>query len=310
MSDRPAVFSNALVGVDGRQGGRDAIALARLLVAPTGRLTLANVYRGTVPAAGAWVEAAESAAVMEQGGAEVPRVPPLDTVERKESEELLERERIATSVQAELVSEGPSSVGRALHELVEQRGNDLLVVGSCHRGLLGRVLLGNDTRVSLNGASCAVAIAPLSFAGEPPRTIGVGYDGSAESQAALAVAREQARSHGATVRVCKVVGLMSSAYAGIGGVVWGSALEAMLAEGQRQLAALEDVSGEAVIGTPGEELAIFSGRVDLLVVGSRSYGPLRRLMLGSTSHYLAGHARCPVLVLPRGVGEMAPAGAG
>jgi nucleotide-binding universal stress UspA family protein len=57
--------------------------------------------------------------------------------------------------------------------------------------------------------------------------------------------------------------------------------------------------GEAVLGLTGEELAAFGARVDLLVVGSRGYGPLRRLMLGSTSEHLAGHARCPLLVLPR-----------
>jgi hypothetical protein len=35
-------------------------------------------------------------------------------------------------------------------------------------------------------------------------------------------------------------------------------------------------------------------------VGSRSHGPLRRLILGSTSRRLVREAACPVLVLPRG----------
>jgi len=39
--------------------------------------------------------------------------------------------------------------------------------------------------------------------------------------------------------------------------------------------------------------------VDLLVVGSRSYGPVKRLVVGSTSNYLERHARCALLVLPR-----------
>ena len=39
--------------------------------------------------------------------------------------------------------------------------------------------------------------------------------------------------------------------------------------------------------------------LDLLVVGSRNYGPVKRLVLGSTSNYLARHARGPLLVLPR-----------
>jgi nucleotide-binding universal stress UspA family protein len=47
--------------------------------------------------------------------------------------------------------------------------------------------------------------------------------------------------------------------------------------------------------------------VDVLVVGSRGYGPLKRLVLGSTSDYLERHARSSLLVLPRS-NEPAPAG--
>lgn len=52
-------------------------------------------------------------------------------------------------------------------------------------------------------------------------------------------------------------------------------------------------------GIPGEELAAFGSGLDILVVGSRSYGPLGRLVHGSTSDYLQRHARCSLLVLPR-----------
>ena len=62
---------------------------------------------------------------------------------------------------------------------------------------------------------------------------------------------------------------------------------------------MEGVDGKVVIGIAGEELAAFGAGVDLLVVGSRGYGPLKRLILGSTSEHLASHARSPVLVLPR-----------
>ncbi|HTP21823.1 MAG TPA: universal stress protein [Solirubrobacteraceae bacterium] len=39
--------------------------------------------------------------------------------------------------------------------------------------------------------------------------------------------------------------------------------------------------------------------IDLLVVGSRGYGPIGRLVHGSTSRALADAARCPLLVLTR-----------
>jgi nucleotide-binding universal stress UspA family protein len=131
------------------------------------------------------------------------------------------------------------------------------------------------------------------------RTIGVGYDGSPESDAALALAKELAAEGGADLTVLRVVQILSSAYAGFGGVAWGDALDTVLKEAKEHMAELPGVRGEAALGVPGEELAAFAGRVDLLVVGSRAYGPLRRLMLGSTSQYLASHARCPLLVLPR-----------
>ena len=76
------------------------------------------------------------------------------------------------------------------------------------------------------------------------------------------------------------------------------ALGAMLRNPQR-LQSLDGVDGSVAIGVPSEALAAFGAEVDLLVVGSRSYGPLRRMMLGSTSLHLAREARCPLLVLPR-----------
>ena len=72
-----------------------------------------------------------------------------------------------------------------------------------------------------------------------------------------------------------------------------------LAEAKREIEALEGVEGRVALGLAGEELAAFGSSVDLLVVGSRGYGPIRRLIFGSTSGHLASNARCPLLVLPR-----------
>jgi nucleotide-binding universal stress UspA family protein len=56
---------------------------------------------------------------------------------------------------------------------------------------------------------------------------------------------------------------------------------------------------EIVPGRPAEELARCSADLDLLIVGSRSYGPVRRLLLASTSARLAREASCPVFIVPR-----------
>jgi nucleotide-binding universal stress UspA family protein len=74
-------------------------------------------------------------------------------------------------------------------------------------------------------------------------------------------------------------------------------------EANKRMRALEGVEGRAVYGLTGEELAAFSDELDLLVVGSRSYGPIKRLVLGSTSDYLERHARCSLLVLPRSAAQ-------
>ncbi|MBN9622101.1 MAG: universal stress protein, partial [Actinobacteria bacterium] len=60
-----------------------------------------------------------------------------------------------------------------------------------------------------------------------------------------------------------------------------------------------DVRGLALEGAAARELAGYCGPADLLMVGSRSYGPLARTLLGSVSSALIHEAPCPVLVVPR-----------
>jgi nucleotide-binding universal stress UspA family protein len=268
-----------IVGIDGRAGGRDAVALARVLVAPRGRLTLAHVRR---------------AARHE------------DDERRAASLRLLESERERAEVVADLESVEAPSVARGLHELAARRGVDLLAVGSCARGFAGRVLLGNDTRATMGAAPCPVAVAPAAYARDLGvlRTVGIGYDGSPGSRAAVAVAREFAEERNAAVRALEVVQLPSAPYAGVTSAVWAGALDDLLADAGREMDRLDGVEGRAVIGVTDEELAAFSRRVDLLVVGSGGPRSARRLALGSTLGQLVAHASCPLLVLPR-AGEAA-----
>ena len=62
----------------------------------------------------------------------------------------------------------------------------------------------------------------------------------------------------------------------------------------------DDAVHEVVVGNAWKELASRSADLDLLVVGARAYGPVRRLLLGSTSSRLVRTASCPLLVAPRG----------
>jgi nucleotide-binding universal stress UspA family protein len=276
------MFTNVVVGVDRHQGGRDAIALAKRLVEPSGRLTLAFV----------------------QAGKRVTRSAPraaLDAAEREQALELLATARDQAEVEAQLRGVGARSAGRGLHLLAEAAGADLLVVGSSRRALLGRVLLGDGTHAALNGAPHAVAIAPAGYSRDPGlmREIGVGYDGSPESEHALAVARVLSRRHGARLSAFEAVSLPAESVSG--GAAPAGAIEDSVKNARDRIAALGDVEPHAAYGEPAEELALYSASLDLLVVGSRDYGPLGRLIHGSTSQQLARTARCPLLVLPRTV---------
>ena len=77
-------------------------------------------------------------------------------------------------------------------------------------------------------------------------------------------------------------------------------LDAFEREASEPLGALNGVARSVPVGPPVDELLAFGDQVDLLVVASRGHGPLRRLLLGSTSAHLARSSRCPLLVLPRG----------
>lgn len=274
------MFKQIVVGVDGRAGGRDAIALAKVLVTEGGELTLAHVVPGDAHAY--------------RGASAAYEAP-----EAERAEALLETVREETGVEAHLRWRGASSVGRGLHELCELIGADLVTVGSSRRGLLGRVLIGDDTSAALNGAPCSIAIAPTNYAPQPGamREIGVGYDGSPESEHALSVARILAGASGAKLSALEAVSLPSDAFLGPGAI--DNTPQRLLEDARGRIAALGDVEPHAAYGQPAEELALYSASLDLLILGSRGYGPIGRLIHGSTSQQLSHSARCPLLVLTR-----------
>jgi nucleotide-binding universal stress UspA family protein len=279
------MFTRVLVAVDGRAGGRDAIALAQQLVTSTSRLVLANVY-GTSAMRGA----------AGAGG------------EAEDAHHLLTRARQDHGLECRIVIRLDSSPGRGLHRLAQHERADLLVVGSSHRGGLGRVVIGDDTLAALNGAPCAVAIAPRGYVSARPdwTTIGVGDDGSPESTLALAAARDLAERHHAEVRVLSVVELEGVLPVSVEPTDWTSeTIEAMRVKRSR-LQEIPGADADVVFGDPAQELTRLAHAVDLLVVGSRAKGPLGRFVNGSVSRHLARHSACPLLVVPRTVSQTGP----
>ena len=59
------------------------------------------------------------------------------------------------------------------------------------------------------------------------------------------------------------------------------------------------VSEEVLEGDPVTELVRISEQLDVLVLGSRGYGPVGRLVLGSVAARVATAAACPLVLCPR-----------
>jgi nucleotide-binding universal stress UspA family protein len=286
-------MSEILVGIDGTASGEDALAFAQRLAASTGAgLRVATVYPYSDVHSRASNEAFRRAL-------------------REDALAMLGRATAGLGDEVPRHVIADVSPPRALHHLAEETGAALLVVGSTHRGAVGRVLPGSTGERILHGASCPVAIVPHGYKAHDHDicAIGVGYDGLEESELALTSASELAHGLGARLRVIQV---FDSGYDATPALVPGVSAAAVRDEAKRmqheelaeRVAALaQPAEAEAVFidGNPGPRLAAEAAAVDLLVIGSRGYGPLRAVLLGGVAHALVRSAERPVVVLPRGV---------
>ncbi len=199
---------------------------------------------------------------------------------------------------------------RALHELADWEGADLIVFGAAPVRLERRHVSVMERMV--HGAPCAVALAPAGYAdstAHPLRSIGVGFADTEEGHAAVGLARDVADRAGARVRLIAGAGLSPELLSYASG---SPALPAAEAEIYAETkAAAERVAAELLAGEGCEfdvrrgdacrVLLEASEQLDLLVLGSRAYGPIRHALLGGVSAAVMRGAHCPVLVVPRGV---------
>lgn len=292
-------FRRVVVAYDGSPPAEDALALALRLCDPAdGVLTLA-------------------CAVVEHPwrlpGQRDPEAVPDDIASMLTEA----RDRLPAGIRVRQRAPLASSPARALTELAGREGVDLLVVGSSRHAQDGRVSLERTAGRLLHGSPCAVALPPAGLRShEPFRHVGVAYDASPEAGLALSAAYRIAARSGAAVTIAHAlapVPLTADSEA--------LAREARL-EAQRRLddaaeQAPDGVNPRTVLlhGRPADAIReAFDGIVDLLVTGSRGYGPMQRVLLGSVSEALADGAPQPALVLPRHTApetaSLAAAGAG
>ena len=231
--------------------------------------------------------------------------------------EELQRDLDAEGVAVETVELESTSAARALHEAAEERDAGLLVVGSTGRGAVGRLLPGSTAERLMHGAPCPIGVVPHGWqAGKGLATVGVAFVDTDEGHEALRGAFALARRAGATLRVLTAVkpGVRSTygelqpgsnVQHGKGETeVEGELRVRAEAELRDAIAALGDdvpVETDAFVEDPADGLIAVSQNLDLLISGSRGYGPMRAVLLGGVSRRLAAEAQCPVIVLPRGV---------
>jgi nucleotide-binding universal stress UspA family protein len=288
MTDTPAPV---LVGVDGTASGHEAVALGTAIAILTSApLVLGAVYgyEGAFMHGLTWPTADEAERWLDEAA-----------------------ERLGNAVPWSARAVSAPSAAAGIDDLAIEIGAQMIVLGSSRRGPIGRVLAGSTVRAVLQAAPCAVAVAPHDWRIQPPDmplTFGIALDDSRESREALTCAAALAKAGRTPLRAITVLDHVSPAHpmfaaTGTSYEGWERDRRAAAEKDAREAVAGVETDTEIVVleGDPGEQLAAASHDLDLLVLGSRRYGPVRRALLGSVSSHLIETAACPLVIVPRGI---------
>ena len=199
-----------------------------------------------------------------------------------------------------LVASG-SSPAAVLHDVARAEQADLLVVGTSDRRRIAGIQPGSVTEHVLRHSPCPVAVVPPSDTEPTVRRLGVAMDDQPPARAALGAARRLAEQLGPELE--EIV------------LLHAELPEPMFLRPGVQLTAATSVDTPAWLGTladdldapvfvrvvteagrPGTMVAEPAHDLDLLVMGSRDLGAVRRVVLGSVSTHVVRHAPCPVIV--------------
>lgn len=209
---------------------------------------------------------------------------------------------------------------QGLERAMREHAPELVVVGATRRSAAGSMLIGTTAERVLHTGRCPVAVVPQGY--EAPaggvRLVGVAFAPTPEGRDALHVAATLARSRAVGLRAITVLdpahadeqspGLLARqhhdadpaedqhARQRLGAE---AAFRQAVAEAAPDLAADLDVLAQ----DPADGLVAATRHVDMLVMGSRAYGPRRSVLLGSVSRRVMERAVCPVLIVPRGSAE-------
>jgi nucleotide-binding universal stress UspA family protein len=290
--------STIIIGVDASERSEDAIAFGR---------RLADVAGATVVVANAYPYSDIPNRASNATYRQALRDDALETARRMRDQ----LDRVSGGETTIAVAAEPSPA-KALHRMAQADRAALVIVGSSHTGRAGRVFPGSTGERMLHGSPCAVAVVPRDYrthADEAIRRIGVAYDNTDESRAAVAAAAALASALQAEL---VVIGIVSTEYFTTPAMMGAAGIASLRSDIERQVQQMVDevaagvaddvtARGVTATGDPAELLTAQSANLDLLVMGSRGYGPLHAVLSGGVSGQLVRSAHCPVIVVPRGI---------
>ena len=288
--------SRVVIGYDGSEASEDAVAFGLTWCRSTGDVPIvATVYPEEHPF-----------------GLGVRRID-IDwvTYVREQAEIVQDKARASVGDSALYRNVASTSASHGLADLAEDVEAAMVIVSTTQETGLSRTLLGSSTERLLHGATAPVTVVPPGWRQSAPdriSSIGVAYVDTRDGREALRVAVRVALRIPARLTLYSILGQSSERYSYLIGRTdeqafvdkardsYGKALEYAAADVSPELEPRTVLLEGAVV----ESLAALGpDDVDLLVCGSRGYGPARRVLLGGVSSWLIRRARLPVAVVPR-----------
>jgi nucleotide-binding universal stress UspA family protein len=260
-----------------------------------------------------WPRDATAVGVIACGDARAPEWPPWGALAIDGA-----AERVARAAERVLRQRWPASDVRLVRRsavdaiLQHARRAGAIVVGSRgHGGLVG-LMLGSVSRGVVRSAACPVLVVKQQRASV--RHLVVGLDGSVNARRAVALVGRLVPPRGGRVTLVQVVEPVRFPSLGLlpGHVRGMIAGEARAFQRKRVQAAPRAVQGAVRelgragwrarglvrLGVPARELLAIAGAdADVLVVGARGTGGVRRLLLGSVANTVLNESRVPVLIV-------------
>jgi nucleotide-binding universal stress UspA family protein len=252
-------FTRIVAGIDRTPEAAEAAWQATVIAAPDAPVELVTVYSLAGPIVGGL-------------GAEVPLYYDED-IQRRAAEDVV---AVAAKALGRADATQTVAAGTPWDVLLKtSRANGtLLSVGSHGIGRLRGIVLGSTATEVIHNAPSSVLVGRPAGS-DFPRKIVVGVDGSRESAAAFAVARELAQRYGARLWPVTAYG---------GGEIDKEAARAIVGDYH-----------EDMMDDPATALVAAAAEADLVVVGSRGLRGIKAL--GSVSERVAHEARCSVLIV-------------